>query len=249
MQLALLLLLTLMSMLVPIQVAATSKMASVFQSPPLAVLVALSLPDMGIYCLNAARYISGEEPVEIQAIRLTHTNDPRFAEVEESVAFTMRFSLGLLASCSTSYGFHDSKRYRLGGRPSAYVRLRGVLDGAMRSLGSVPPFDFHFLLRHLGNGDEEGLELEAGSGAELVHMIVAIVRRRHGDDPIILDSPTTVTLGHPHDADRPGRNHGSGPSRRLEQNHRIEWIAVGVRTCSERSPSRTDRRCRAAAPG
>jgi predicted dehydrogenase len=73
------------------------------------------LPDMGIYCLNAARYISGEEPVEIQAIQFTSPNDPRFVEVEEIVSFTMRFPSGFLASCSTSYGFHDSKQYRLCG--------------------------------------------------------------------------------------------------------------------------------------
>jgi predicted dehydrogenase len=72
-----------------------------------------SLPDMGIYCINAVRYISGEEPLEIQAMQQTTPNDPRFTEVEEAVSFTMRFPSGMMASCSTSYGFHDSKRYRV----------------------------------------------------------------------------------------------------------------------------------------
>ncbi len=81
-----------------------------------------ALPDVGIYCLNAARYISGEEPVEVQAMQYSTPNDPRFAEVEEQVNFTLRFPSGLLASNITSYGVHDSKRFRVLGE-SGWVEL------------------------------------------------------------------------------------------------------------------------------
>ena len=74
-----------------------------------------ALPDVGIYCLNAARYISGEEPTEVQAMQYSTPNDPRFAEVEEQMNFTLRFPSGFTASCFTSYGCHDSKRYRVMG--------------------------------------------------------------------------------------------------------------------------------------
>lgn len=72
-----------------------------------------ALPDVGIYCLNAARYLSGEEPVEVQAMLHSTPDDPRFAEVEEQVNFNLRFPSGFTASCFTSYSVHDSKRYRL----------------------------------------------------------------------------------------------------------------------------------------
>ena len=74
-----------------------------------------ALPDVGIYCLNAARYISGEEPTEVQAMQYSTPGDPRFAEVEEQVNFNLRFPSGFSASCYTSYGCHDSKMYRVMG--------------------------------------------------------------------------------------------------------------------------------------
>ncbi|HEY4186434.1 MAG TPA: Gfo/Idh/MocA family oxidoreductase [Polyangia bacterium] len=74
-----------------------------------------SLPDVGIYCLNAARYLSGEEPTEVSALVTSTPHDPRFVEVEEQVDFTLRFPSGFVASCTSSYGYHDSKCYRLMG--------------------------------------------------------------------------------------------------------------------------------------
>ncbi|SEP78640.1 Predicted dehydrogenase [Faunimonas pinastri] len=68
-----------------------------------------SLPDVGIYCLNAARYITGEEPVEVFAQISTPPNDPRFKEVEESVSFQLRFPSGVLAELSCSYGVHRAQ--------------------------------------------------------------------------------------------------------------------------------------------
>lgn len=69
-----------------------------------------SLPDVGIYCLNAARAVTGEEPVEIEARIHSTEGDPRFREVEESVAWTMRFPAGAMANLSTSYGIHRASR-------------------------------------------------------------------------------------------------------------------------------------------
>jgi predicted dehydrogenase len=74
-----------------------------------------SLPDVGIYCLNAARYLTGEEPIEISAKIFTTPNDPRFREVEENVAFQMQFPSGVLAICSASYGYHRASRLRVFG--------------------------------------------------------------------------------------------------------------------------------------
>lgn len=63
-----------------------------------------SLMDIGIYALNAARYLSGEEPVEVNAMMHSTPNDPRFAEVEENINFQLRFPSGILANCTSSYG-------------------------------------------------------------------------------------------------------------------------------------------------
>jgi predicted dehydrogenase len=63
-----------------------------------------SLMDIGIYSLNAARYLTGEEPAEVEAMVESAPGDPRFAEVEENVTFQLRFPSGVLANCSSSYG-------------------------------------------------------------------------------------------------------------------------------------------------
>ena len=72
-----------------------------------------SLFDIGIYCLNTVRFLTGEEPVEIFASTYSPPDDPRFAEVEETIAFTLRFPSQLIAQCLASYGGRDDKYQRL----------------------------------------------------------------------------------------------------------------------------------------
>jgi predicted dehydrogenase len=62
------------------------------------------LMDVGIYCLNATRYLTGEEPSEFQAYAYRDPNDPRFRDVEENVAWITKFPSGIVASCNTTYG-------------------------------------------------------------------------------------------------------------------------------------------------
>ena len=67
-----------------------------------------SLPDIGIYCLNTARFLLGEEPEEVSASIFTPQNDPRFREVEDVVSFRLRFPSGVIADNLTSYDAHRS---------------------------------------------------------------------------------------------------------------------------------------------
>ena len=72
-----------------------------------------SLPDVGIYCLNATRYITGEEPIQVSAQILSDESDPRFTEVEDRVAFQLKFPTGIQASCQSFYSAHESRRCRV----------------------------------------------------------------------------------------------------------------------------------------
>ncbi|HZR66635.1 MAG TPA: Gfo/Idh/MocA family oxidoreductase [Terriglobales bacterium] len=74
-----------------------------------------SMMDIGIYALNASRYLTGEEPTEVSAMIFTNRNDPRFKEVEENVTFQLRFPSGILANCSSSYGYFHQSHYRVMG--------------------------------------------------------------------------------------------------------------------------------------
>ncbi|HUN82850.1 MAG TPA: Gfo/Idh/MocA family oxidoreductase [Terracidiphilus sp.] len=62
------------------------------------------LMDVGIYALNACRYLTGEEPQDISAFASVIDHDGRFNEVEENVSWTMKFPSGILAACNTTYG-------------------------------------------------------------------------------------------------------------------------------------------------
>ncbi len=71
--------------------------------------------DIGIYSLQAARYLSGEEPIEVNALMYTTPGDPRFKEVEETINFQLRFPSGVLANCTSSYGYASQSHYRVVG--------------------------------------------------------------------------------------------------------------------------------------
>lgn len=72
-----------------------------------------SLMDIGIYSLQATRYVTGEEPTEVNAMMYTTPGDPRFKEVEEAINFQLRFPSGVLATCTSSYGYSGQNRYRV----------------------------------------------------------------------------------------------------------------------------------------
>jgi predicted dehydrogenase len=61
------------------------------------------LMDIGIYSLNATRYLSGEEPIEVVADTYADHTDVRFAEVEQHCNFQLKFPSGVMASCQSSY--------------------------------------------------------------------------------------------------------------------------------------------------
>ena len=61
------------------------------------------MPDVGVYCLNAARFLSNEEPYEILATTVQPKDDPRFAEVEASCQVIARFPSGFTAVFNSAY--------------------------------------------------------------------------------------------------------------------------------------------------
>nr|WP_321986290.1 Gfo/Idh/MocA family oxidoreductase [uncultured Lichenicoccus sp.] len=72
-----------------------------------------SLPDVGLYCTNAFRYITGEEPVEVTGQVTRPAHDTRFREIEDVALFTLRFPSGIIATGSSGYSFHESRQLRV----------------------------------------------------------------------------------------------------------------------------------------
>ncbi len=85
------------------------------------------LYDIGIYCINAARTLFGDEPLEVQALTAGTLGD-----VEESVGAVLRFPNERVASIACSFGAAKVSQYRL-------VGTRGdlVLDPAYEYAGAL----------------------------------------------------------------------------------------------------------------
>ena len=70
------------------------------------------LYDMGVYCINAARYLFKAEPEEVMAWHSGQDND-RFAEVPATTTAVMRFPGDRVASFSCSFGASDRSAYEV----------------------------------------------------------------------------------------------------------------------------------------
>ena len=60
--------------------------------------------DVGVHPINAARYCIGGQPTEALAVAHQPTDDPRFAEVPESVSMLLTFPGGAVADLNCSFG-------------------------------------------------------------------------------------------------------------------------------------------------
>jgi predicted dehydrogenase len=70
------------------------------------------LYDIGVYCINAARYLFRGEPT--QGVCLSASNDdPRFRKVEEMIAAILRFPRERLASFTASFGARDTADFEI----------------------------------------------------------------------------------------------------------------------------------------
>ena len=70
------------------------------------------LEDIGVYCLNASRYLFQSEPEEVVAFA-SWGKDPRFHEVPEAVCATLRFSGDRLATFQCGFGQTKLSEYRV----------------------------------------------------------------------------------------------------------------------------------------
>ena len=61
-----------------------------------------ALMDIGVYCIQGARYSAGEEPVAVWA-NTFNTYPDKMDGMEETITFTMEFPSGAIANCTASY--------------------------------------------------------------------------------------------------------------------------------------------------
>lgn len=74
-----------------------------------------AMMDIGIYAVNGARYMIGEEPVWVTA-QETKTDPDKFKEgVDETITFQLGFPGGAIASCLSTYTMNNLDRFFLNG--------------------------------------------------------------------------------------------------------------------------------------
>ena len=82
-----------------------------------------SLMDIGIYSINGARYMVGEEPTWVTAEE-TKTDPVKFKEgVDETIQFQLGFPSGVVASCLSTYSMNNLDRFFLNGA-SGYAEMQ-----------------------------------------------------------------------------------------------------------------------------
>jgi predicted dehydrogenase len=72
-----------------------------------------ALADMGVYGVNASRYILAEEPIEVRAWAQTDRSDPRFKTTEDVIAWQFRFPSGAISNGSTSFSYQGTMAFQV----------------------------------------------------------------------------------------------------------------------------------------
>jgi glucose-fructose oxidoreductase len=80
-----------------------------------------TLYDIGIYCINAARYLFGGEPIEVQAMSV-NSGVRKLSEIDESTGALMRFENDRVATFVTSFNAADVGTYVVVGE-KGHVRV------------------------------------------------------------------------------------------------------------------------------
>ena len=77
-----------------------------------------TLHDIGIYCINAARYLFRAEPREVMALSV-NSGGKKFTEIDESIGALLRFEGERIATFVTSFNAADVAAYRIVGTKGA----------------------------------------------------------------------------------------------------------------------------------
>ncbi len=86
--------------------------------------------DLGVYCINAARYLFRDEPIEVTARKASKSGDPRFREVEEICSAILAFPGDRQAAFTCGYNGADLSWYSVTGT-EGYLCLDNAYDYAM----------------------------------------------------------------------------------------------------------------------
>jgi predicted dehydrogenase len=93
-----------------------------------------SMMDIGIYAINGARYMTGEDPIWVTA-QETKTDTQKFKEgVDETIQFQFGFASGAVASCLSTYNMNNLDKFFVNGEEG--VKDLIIIDAIFQAVKS-----------------------------------------------------------------------------------------------------------------
>ena len=160
------------------------------------------LQDLGVYCVNAARHVFAEEPIEATATLHRPSDDSRFTEVEASIAATLRFASGGIAQFIASFGAAPIDAYRVVGsegdieldpgfRFETATRLRLRRDGNVEETSFARVDHFAGMIAYFSDciATAEPPEVDGGEGLADMRVLLAIEEAARTGRAVAISSP------------------------------------------------------------
>jgi predicted dehydrogenase len=164
------------------------------------------LMDLGIYCVNTIRWLVDENPIEVSA-ESWRNDRARFRDVEEGIAFQMKFQSGLVTLASTTYSSAMSSFISIQGSKGRAmltpafpfdeerhltVKIGGRrVDRRFKVVDEFAP-ELDALAAAIQNGDKlEADGLEGYRDLEIIHAIYDSAQKRAPQGIIYSDSPAS----------------------------------------------------------
>ena len=168
--------------------------------------------DLGVYCINAARYLFRADPVEVFALRQDRPGDPRFAEVHEGMSVLLKFPGDRHAQFTVSFGAYQQDQYRVVGTRGHLQldqgfefegprKLRISTGGKeqVRTFRASDPFAAGLLAFSRAVLDDQAIASDGEEGLRDVRIIVAALKSARENRPLTLSWPAQKRRPEPAD--------------------------------------------------
>ena len=168
--------------------------------------------DLGVYCVNAARYLFRADPVEVFALRVDRPKDERFAEVHEGMSVLLKFPGERVAQFTVSFGSYEQDQYRLVGT-SGHIEIEDAYEYAgprelrlsvggkerMRRFKPADQFAPELIAFSRAILEDSEVEPDGEEGLRDVRIIVAALRSARENRPLTLSWPARRRRPEPSD--------------------------------------------------
>ena len=156
-----------------------------------------AMMDIGIYSINGARYMIGEEPIWVTA-QETKTDPVKFREgIDETIQFQMGFPGGAVASCLSTYAINYLDRFYLVGT-GGFAEMQpstgyGPIEGRTQKGPLTAPHVTHQTLQMDGmarlilDGEKPEVPVDGEEGLKDMKIIDAIYQAVRTGQKVVLN--------------------------------------------------------------